>query len=46
MDRTTANIVIVDSKLKSLIKSSNTMCLWIIIVVELVAIGLLIWAVI
>jgi hypothetical protein len=43
MDKTTANMIVVDSKLKSLIKGSNTCCLWVIIILELVIIGGMIW---
>jgi len=39
MDKATANMIVVDGKLKSLIKSSNTCCLWMIIIVELAAVG-------
>lgn len=41
-DRTTANMIVVDSKLKGLIKQSNTCCLWVVIVIELVLTGLLV----
>lgn len=39
-------MIVVDSKLKGLIKKSNTCCLWVVIIIELVIVGLLVWAVI
>jgi len=42
-DKTTANMIVVDSKLKKLIKSSNTCCLWVVIIVELVCVGLMVF---
>lgn len=43
VDKTTANIVVTDTKLKKLIKTTNTCVLWIIICAELGAIGGLIF---
>ena len=41
-DKTTANMIVVDSRLKKLIKSSNTCCLWVVIIAELAGVVLLV----
>lgn len=44
VEKTTAQIVLVDSKIKSLLQKSKTCCLWVVIIIELVIVGLLVWA--
>lgn len=42
MERATAGITAVDSKLNTLVKRSNACCLWTIIVLEIIVIVLII----
>lgn len=43
VDRTSANIILVDSKLKDFLRNSKFCCLWVIIVIELAVVGVLVW---
>ena len=40
VDKTTAGIIIADTKIKQLMKKSSTCCLWVIIIAELALVGL------
>lgn len=41
VDSTSANLIVIDNKLKSLIAHTGACCLWVIIIIEIIAIVLI-----